>query len=199
LRSRRRLFAAALVFCCVAIIVALTRDQWLTALGDALVESQDAEKSDAILVLAGDNRGRRIVKACELARAGYAPVILVSGPMELYGVNEADLAIRYAVSQGCPERILNPLYTKALSTAEESMAIRDELKRRNVRSLLIVTSNYHTRRAGSIFRGTLPNISVRMIAAPDRYFEANTWWTTREGQKTFFLEASKTLAGWIGL
>jgi hypothetical protein len=38
-----------------------------------------------------------------------------------------------------------------------------------------------------------------VIAAPDPHFQPDTWWRTREGQKAWFFEASKTIAGWLGL
>ncbi len=38
-----------------------------------------------------------------------------------------------------------------------------------------------------------------MIAAPDRDFTANGWWKTRDGQKVFATEWTKTVATWIGL
>jgi hypothetical protein len=38
-----------------------------------------------------------------------------------------------------------------------------------------------------------------MAAAPTRDYDVERWWMTRDMQKTFFFEWSKTLADWIGL
>ena len=162
----------------------------------------DAEprRADAALVLAGDPRGNRVLKACDLVRAGHVPVVLVSGPTSWYGTNEADLAIRFAVSRGCPAEPLQPVYSKALSTAEEAQHVRPELDRRGIRTLLLVTSNFHTARALRTFRRERPSrIDVIPVAAGDPYFSEGSWWHTREGQKTAFFELSKTVADWIGL
>jgi uncharacterized SAM-binding protein YcdF (DUF218 family) len=87
----------------------------------------------------------------------------------------------------------------ALSTADEAEIIAPELKRLAIRDLLIVTSNYHTKRAGKMFEDELGfGVNVRTIAAPDLYFRPSDWWKTREGQKVMFLEVSKTVAGWAG-
>jgi uncharacterized SAM-binding protein YcdF (DUF218 family) len=189
---------AGVILVSVAVALAAS-DSWLAAVGDALVRSESPEKADAILVLAGDWRGQRILTACDLLEKGYAPVVLVSGPTELYGVNEADAAIRFAARHGCPENAMEALKMPALSTAEEARVLAPELKRRSIRNLLIVTSSYHTNRAGRIFEQALRDgVNVRTISAPDRYFHSWDWWKSREGQKAVFLEVSKTIAGWVG-
>jgi hypothetical protein len=37
------------------------------------------------------------------------------------------------------------------------------------------------------------------VAANDPNFPPYAWWTTRQGQKTFFFEVSKTIADFVGL
>jgi uncharacterized SAM-binding protein YcdF (DUF218 family) len=200
LRARRRLVPAAAFLLIVLGIAWLTREAWLRAIGASLIESADPRRSDAILVLAGDFRGNRILKACELARHGFAPTILVSGPMDLYGVNEADLAVAYATARGCPASMFTAMRLRAFSTEQEAHALEPEIARRSIRTLLLVTSSYHTARAAGIFRRVLgSDVQVIPVAAPDPYFSEDKWWRMREGQKTVFFEGSKTIAGWIGL
>lgn len=152
------------------------------------------------LVLAGDWRGNRIKAGGDLVRAGYVPGVLLTGPMELYGLNEADLAIRFAVANGYPREWFHPVKVKATSTYEEARELVPELEKRGIHRLLIVTSDFHTRRAKKIFRKALPpTIEIRMIAVPDPYFRPHGWWHTREGWKTFFYEASKTASRWVGI
>jgi uncharacterized SAM-binding protein YcdF (DUF218 family) len=157
-------------------------------------------KADAALVLAGDFRGNRIKAAAELVRSGYVPKVLVSGPMDWYGTNEADLAIRFATSRGYPGEWFEPLKMRAFSTVEEADTLLPEIEKRGIRKLLIVTSNYHTARAGKIFRNTVPSsIQLRIIAAPDPYFRPDSWWRTREGCKTWFYETVKTITRLVGI
>lgn len=163
--------------------------------GNLLVNSEAPVKSDAILVLAGDFGGDRIRHAAKLVREGYAPYALVSGPMPIYGVNEADLAISMARREGFSDERFEPLYLKASSTLEEARKLGPELERRGIRSLLIVTSDYHTARAGRLFRKVLGgSIHVRMVAAPDVHFPRANWWREREGLKTVFYESLKTIS-----
>ena len=169
-------------------------------MGEYLVRVDPIVQADAALVLAGDWNGDRIIKAAEVAKQGYAPIVLVSGPMAIYGVNEAALAIAYAVNHGYPRDMFVAMHSGAFSTRDEVNFFAPELRKRGVRRLLIVTSDFHTRRAGKLFRKALgPDIEVRMIAAPDRHFTADGWWKDREGQKVLFFEGSKTIASFLGL
>ncbi|HYI95451.1 MAG TPA: YdcF family protein [Bryobacteraceae bacterium] len=172
----------------------------LAAIGDQLVETRPPERADAVLVLAGDFRGTRILRGGELAQGGFAPTVLVSGPAEVYGVNEATLAIQYATSRGMPPNYFQAVPIRAFSTLEEAHAFAPELRKRNIRKLLLVTSNYHTHRAANIFRAVLgKDIAIHSVAAADPYFRPESWWHNREGQKIVFYEYSKMIAGWLGM
>ncbi|MBC8166203.1 MAG: YdcF family protein [Bryobacteraceae bacterium] len=200
LRFRRALTLAVVTVPLLLLVLFVTRGFWLSGIGRNLVRNEQPEQAQLIVVLAGDPRGNRILRACDLSRQGWAPRILVSGPMNFYGLNEADLAIRYAVSKGCPASSLEPWYYKALSTADEATLLTPELIRRGVQKVLIVTSDYHTARAGRTFEVEFKNrLQLRMVAAKDDYFSADAWWQTREGQKTLLLEYSKTFARAAGL
>jgi uncharacterized SAM-binding protein YcdF (DUF218 family) len=183
-----------------AILLFLTRGAWLPAIGYSLVRSDQPGPADAILVLGGDFHGNRILKGCELAKAGYAPVVLVSGALVWYGINEADAAIDLAKRHGCPADRFEPVIVKALSTVEEARAFKPVFERRKIRSILLVTSNFHTRRAGRTFEKELDGAAtVRLVPAADLYFDPASWWRERQGQKTVFYEVSKTVANWFGL
>jgi uncharacterized SAM-binding protein YcdF (DUF218 family) len=199
LKSKRLVSLIAVVVLTVCLIPFIA-PACLRFAGKFLVREQEPVRADVALVLAGDPSGNRIRKAGDLARSGLVPKVLVSGPTRWYGRNEAELAIEFATSNGYANNLFEAVLMEALSTAEEARVFAVELKRRGIRKLLLVTSNYHTRRATAIFRSTLPSeIQIVTVGAPDRHFHPDTWWHTREGQKMFFFESSKTLATWIGL
>ena len=118
-------------------------------------------------MLAGDISGNRILKAAELVREGYASKLLVSGPSGFYGYHECDLAIPFAVKAGYPESIFVHLESDARSTREEALPAVAELRRLGAHRVLLVTSDFQTRRAGRIFRATAPDLTFDVIAAPD--------------------------------
>jgi uncharacterized SAM-binding protein YcdF (DUF218 family) len=184
-------------------VMYLARDVWLGALGSALVHDEGAGKAEIAVVLAGDSWGYRLTKAAELVRQGFVPLVLVSGPPAFYDVNEADAAIHFAIGKGYPAEWFVPVYHAALSTREEATAVLDALRQRNIHSALLVTSDYHSARAGRIFRDVERQQGggpvLRVVAARDRFFSASNWWHNREGRKIAFMEWTKTLASAFGI
>ncbi len=187
----------------LALVAALAHPLWLPWLGYLLIHNDGPAKADLAVVLAGDFYGHRIEKAAELVRAGYVPAALVSGPAGMYGTHESDLAIAYIARKGYPAVWFIPLPNEALSTREEAAAVFLELRRRGVRSILLVTSDYHTARARRVYAAlahALPAApAIRVVAAPDEFFRADSWWRTRQGQKIVFTEWLKTFATALGM
>lgn len=171
----------------------------LTYLGKALVEDDGAQKADAILVLGGDEFGARILKGAELAKAGYAPFVLVSGPPALLG-HASDATIEFAERKGYPASLFRavPLPPSADSTRGEADFLGKYLKDGNLQRILLVTSNYHTRRAVRTWRHENPRLAVDVVPALDPYFTPATWWKSRQGKKTFLYEWMKTISSWFG-
>lgn len=87
------------------------------------------------------------------------------------------------------------------STAEEAMVLRDCLEKRGWRSVIVVTSSYHTRRAGIIWRATLakedPPFTLSLYGVADADFASQGWWRKRRYAKTWLLEMAKLV--WTSL
>ncbi len=198
-RLKPRVTLAAIAAAAILLFVYFGRPLWLGALGSYLVKTDAPFHADIAVVPAGDNTGRRILKAAQMVKQGWAPAVLVSGPRCCYGWNESDLAIPYAVSRGYPSSWFIDFPMPGKSTREEARYIADELRRRGVKRFLVVTSDYHTRRAARMYALVAPRESFRVIGACDEYFSPHGWWHSREGEKTFAIEWLKTIASWIGL
>jgi uncharacterized SAM-binding protein YcdF (DUF218 family) len=183
------------------VVAVAAHGAWLPWFGTALMHDDGPAKADIAVVLAGDYYGRRIEKAAELAKAGWVPAVLVSGP-PYYGAHECDIAIDYIVKKGYPADWFIAYAHTALSTRDEAWTVLGELKRRHVGSFLLVSSTYHTGRAGRIFRSVERAMGggppFRVVGAEDMYFRPDSWWRSREGQKTVFLEWWKSLAAAVG-
>jgi uncharacterized SAM-binding protein YcdF (DUF218 family) len=196
-------FKIAIGFLLLCGLAYLARGLWLPVFGDSLIHDDGPAKADIAVVLGGDYWGNRILRAAELVKQGYVPAALVSGPPGFYGINEADAAIRFAVSKGYRPEWFIPVRHRALSTREEAGVLLAELRRRDVHSFLLVTSDYHTGRARRIFlsleRASGGGPAIRTVTAPDEFFRPATWWKSREGQKTVLLEWMKTLATAVGI
>jgi uncharacterized SAM-binding protein YcdF (DUF218 family) len=165
-------------------------------MGNFLVKAGPPQKADIIVVLAGDGFGHRILKAAELVKEGWAPQALVDGPNGSYGHYECDLAIPFAVAAGYPESYFLHGEFKGRSTKEEALFVAGRLRLMGVKRVILVTSNFHTRRAGKIFRRATPGVETFVVAAPDEYFKPDSWWRDREASKTLLLEWEKTVSEW---
>ena len=177
----------------------LTRQQWLSALANHLVLTDTPQPADLIVVLGGDLRGARIMAAVDLMNRGFASRALISGAGYLYGYHESDLAVDFALRHGARASSFVKFPYAASSTREEAHAVVRELRHMHVRKLLVVTSNFHTRRASRIFRAEAPEMEVHVASAGDTYFPVHGWWRQREARKIFLDEWLKTFAFEIGL
>lgn len=192
-----------LLLSAVLLAAFLLRGLWLPALGWALVHDDGPAKADFAVVLGGDFGGQRVERGAELVRDGYVPMVLVSGPTYLYGLYERDLAIAFIERKGYPAEWFAAVPGHALNTRQEAYEVLAELRRRNAHSFLLVTSDFHSGRAGRTFRdvaritGYTPQ--MRVVTAPNQFFNPADWWRHREGQKVVFTEWTKTVATVLGI
>lgn len=196
---KRPFRSAALALIVVLLLAIVFHAPILTALADYLNRSEPPEKADTALVLAGDTSGQRILHAAALVRQGYAPRLVVSGPDGFYGQYECDLAIAFAVEAGYPESYFVRFPNHTRSTREEAAAAAVKLHELGAHRVLLVTSLFHTRRAGALFRAAAPDLTFVVVAAPDQNFTPDGWWHNREARKIFLMEWLKTAAGWLKL
>jgi uncharacterized SAM-binding protein YcdF (DUF218 family) len=153
----------------------------------------EPEKSDAIVVLAGETKVRP-ARALELLRQGVAPRVFMDAETRdlIYDQRLTDIAQKYVNSLPEVSRIaVCPIV--GFSTYAEADDVSRCLQSLGAHRVLIVTSEFHTRRALLIFRHRLPQYQFSAAAArnPAQFGEA--WWTNREWAKVTFDECSKML------
>jgi hypothetical protein len=142
------------------------------------------EKSDAIVVLAGETNFRP-AHALELLRQGWAPRAFMNAETRnlIYDQQLIDIARKYASNLPEADRVsVCPIV--GFSTNDEVDDVSRCLQSLSVHRVLIVTSEFHTRRSLMIFRHRLPqyNFSVAAARNPAQFSEA--WWRHREWAKT---------------
>ena len=124
---------------------------------------------------------------------------MFSGAGMEYGVNEGDLALAFLQRSGYPLAAWSNNPSTARSTATEASYNIPRMRALGVHRFILVTSNFHTRRAAAIYRKAAPDLPFCVVASPDPDFDPDNWWQNREGRKTAFLEWCKTLATPFGL
>jgi uncharacterized SAM-binding protein YcdF (DUF218 family) len=158
--------------------------------GQLWVADEPAERADVIVVLGDDNyAGDRAAHAVDLYRAGLAPQVVASGRLLRPYAGIAEMIERDLESRGVPASSIVKFPHRAANTREEAEALSRLAASHGWKRVLVVTSNYHARRARFIFgRVFPPSVTVRVCAAHDSEFDPSRWWETRLGQKLFFNE-----------
>jgi uncharacterized SAM-binding protein YcdF (DUF218 family) len=163
-------------------IVAWEVVAWVAA--RALVVDADLSSADAIVVLSGSSAYvERTQKAAELYREGRAPLVWLTDDHTRGGWSSAlqrnpyfvERATDELIKSGVPAERIRIVPGVASSTRDESLIVRDYASSQGVRSVLVVTSAYHSRRAlrtlRQVFAGTGTTIGVHTVAAT-----SNAWW-----------------------
>ncbi len=178
----------ALLFLCG--VAYLFRHPLLRAAGGLWVINEPLDKSDAILLLGDDNfPADRATRAAELYRAGWAPRVVASGRRLRPYAGLAEMMQRDLVGRGVPADAVVLFPHSAESTLGESLGLKDLVVARGWQRVIVVTSNYHTRRARYIFRRIFPpGARLRLAAARDSDYDPDHWWETRTGLKLWFRE-----------
>jgi len=178
-----------------ALIVLIVAAAFFYFGGQFLVIDQPA-RADAIVVINGDRSEHRYQRGLELLQAGYAPIMFVdeSEDFTLFGHTPVELEKQFLQQNAGPlagKITVCPMI--GFSTLDETRYVERCIKSINATSVLLVTSDYHTRRAYSIFRHQLPQYRWSVAAARDPEVFGPKWWTHREWAKYALTEWSKLL------
>lgn len=164
------------VGCSLLVAFAANAGRWLVV--DA------PQPADVILVLAGETEVRP-ARALELLQQGYGRRVVMDVPagVKVYEFTQLQLADKYI--QDLPQKnAVDICPTQGLSTRDELREAGVCLERENAKSVLIVTSDFHTRRALSVFRHELRGRPVSVAAARADVQFGIRWWTHRQWAKT---------------
>jgi uncharacterized SAM-binding protein YcdF (DUF218 family) len=180
-------------------VIYLARRPLLGLAGSFWVVNDKPEASDTIAILGDDNyAGDRATRAAQLFKDGMAPRIIASGRYLRPYASIAELEQHDLRDRGVPAGAIIRLDHRAENTREEAYAIAMLISSHGWKRILLVTSNYHTRRARYICERAFPAGTIlRVVAAPDSEYDPHSWWHTRAGTKIFAHEfAGMFLALW---
>lgn len=136
-----------------------------------------------IVALGGENIRKK--EAVKLFNEGYGKKILFTG----FDIEKEDY-YRYGIRDKefiYPVRFLSNTYEEALFT-------RDTALKNKFKSIIVVTSFYHTRRSSYIFKKLLEKDGIKVMIYPaySENFPIEKWWKSRYLRKVILFE-------WIGL
>ena len=186
-----------LVFVLMCAVLYWARHPILRFAGESWVVDAPAAHADALLLLGDDNfYADRATRAAELIRHGVAPVVVASGRRLRPSAGIAELLEHDLIERGVPKDKIIRFPHDADSTLEEAVALARFSSERHFHSVIIVTSNYHARRARYIFEKVFPPpISVSVAGAHDGDFDPEDWWEKRKSQELFVHEVVGMMVG----
>jgi uncharacterized SAM-binding protein YcdF (DUF218 family) len=172
------------------LVLYLARHPLMRFAAEAWVVDQPAAHADAILVLGDDNfYADRATYAAELFRHGAAPLVVASGRRLRPNAGIAELMEHDLTERGVPREKIVRCVHDADNTREEAIALAHLAVVQHWKSVIIVTSNYQTRRARYIFSRVFPpGIAISVASARDGDFDPEKWWEHRKSIKLFSRE-----------
>jgi uncharacterized SAM-binding protein YcdF (DUF218 family) len=175
----------------------------LARVGSYLVVEHPLEKADLIVCLAGCPVERGLA-AAEAYKRGLGQRIFISREV----LPDGDEILRqrglhYPESRDLMKMMLQGLGVPASdcltsdrcvqSTYEEAKEVMDFTQKNAYRSVIIVTSPIHSRRAWLTFKKVFEKNEVKIMMLPSRYsgFRSDDWWKTRKYLKAVAIEYQK--------
>lgn len=174
----------------------------------ALVVNAPLASADAIVVLSGSSAYvERTRKAAELFRERRAPLVLLTDDHTRGGWDSAqqrnpffvERATAELVKAGVPEDKIKVMPGVASSTRDEALIVKDYAQSEGLRSVLLVTSSYHSRRALRSMHQTLDETgtTIGLEPTPAGSDESMFWWVQPEGWRTVGSECVKSIYYWF--
>lgn len=154
------------------------------------------ERSDVIVVLAGDSQNERYRRGMELLRAGYGNHLFLDAQSDstYFGHSPVEYAEAFLKQDaGDMSGKVSVCPFEEDSTLTETGFVAKCLEPLHARNVLLVTSEFHTVRARSVFIHSLPQYHWSVAAAHDPRVFGVRWWQQREWAKTTFIEWLKVI------
>lgn len=134
------------------------------------------ENVDAIVVVSGGDTDARISEGVKLYLQKWAPKIIFSGAAAEGDVSNALAMKRIAISKGVPEEDIL-IEEQSKTTIENAELTAKIINENGFKSIILVTSPYHQRRAYTEFRSVLgKDFVILNHSAIDESWSKRSWW-----------------------
>jgi uncharacterized SAM-binding protein YcdF (DUF218 family) len=189
-----KIFLIAFVILLLFLLLFSTRI--MTGIGKFLVKEERLSKCEAVVVLnSGVEIYPRLIQAAELYNNGICEWIVINGnrksdilrDLERDGFRECctwyENHFRILEVYGVPrEKIIAISAEDVYDTISEAKEVGKVLLEREITSVIIATSQYHTRRAGHIWEKCFGDkLKIGVVAASTDPYIVDGWW--KEGRQ----------------
>ncbi len=194
---KKLLKIAAALAVIIILLAALFHAPLLNAIADSLVRADPMRKADAIVVLVGDRSGDRVAEGIRLYKEGWGGVIVFWGGQLYWKYNYADLILGQLKESGIgtEHAAYSTRDIAPYSSEGEALENLRTLKSRKAKSFILITSHYHTARAGRIYDRLAAQNGMTVIVHPaeDSLVHIHDWWQDHDSAKVIYLELQKAL------
>ena len=205
-RRKKRTIIRIVISILLVTILILSSDLWLSIPGTFLCVKDNIQKADCIVPLRGDLYSR-FEKTVELFNRGLSEKIVVSVlpgrrkdsrehtsvVLRVYGIEEATPAeftlITFRYFGKSPQDIFIT-DRNVTSTFEEAVVTKEFMIKKGFKSLILVTSHYHMRRALMIFKLVFRGSGIKIYncTAGRELIDTHHWWHREYEVKTVIQE-----------
>lgn len=194
---KRKIFITVLI--CIFILA--THTIWLPIPAKILLVKDNIKKADCIVDLSGDWEFSRERRAIQLYKEGFANKIIriLEAKNKMYNtvsillnlnLSQKDYYKKYFEHLGVPEDALIFGDEVATSTFDEFKTIRDVILKNDFKSVIVVTSDYHMRRALMTAKWIFGSKGIKIYNAAvySEYFNPDRWWLNEDDIKGVVIE-----------
>jgi uncharacterized SAM-binding protein YcdF (DUF218 family) len=171
-------------------IIYFARHPIMKFAAESWILNESATKADAIVVMSDDNfYADRATEAAQLFRQGIAPIVVASGRRLRPSADMSELTEHDLIERGVPKEKILRFPNDVDAMIDQVTLVEKFAAEHGWKKLLVVTSNYQTRRTRYIFQKTAPpGLEISVASAKDGDFDPELWWEKRESIKDFVNE-----------
>ena len=160
--------------------------------------SSSCQKVDAIVAISGGDTNARTDNAIELYKAGWADKLVFSGAAEdKTGPSNAKAMQVRAENAGVASSNIY-LDETSESTHQNAENTKSIFATENIKSVILVTSGYHQRRASLEFKKSNPDIAIMNSSVNTDQDWSSWWWTGPRGWTLAVTEVFKITLFYLG-
>lgn len=207
-KKKTAFFLYPLLLIILAVIsLFIFRSDFLRLLGSYLVDEDPIKPCPIAIILAGEFPDRALA-AADIYSSGLAKKLVIpneresAGLIELkrrdikvksYNATVRDLLLTLGVS---PEDMLR-LEDTTDRTSDEAEMLKRLIEKEEIEGcIIVVTSKYHTRRAGIIFRDIFKQAGNEIVIRTPRFedYDPKEWWHDSRGIRATIIEYIKIIS-----
>lgn len=193
----KKLHIVSIIFVLLLVII-FTHNLWLRAIADLLVINDKLVKTDVIVVIDSGN-GPAYNHGVKLYKLGYGKkIILVGGIINLPGISTTSsyLTMQWVINSMKVPKDDVMIEERPMDIYESAEYIKEDMIKWNIKSAVIVSLPYHTRRTSMTFKKVFDNIDdISLVFSPadDEQFNSYKWWTRENESIVVITECCKMI------